>query len=156
MIQAQQKKWTIVLAALSLIACITLSCTTKNAGTTTVKTNKIVLKLGANETTYTDEIFAVIIGGKFMGITNGAGTAKVGDSESLNAAVGSSKTSARLIFTVNGTVLADNGASSSITITSYDGKTIKGTFKADLSESNTGVNKQAASGTFETSDITFF
>lgn len=149
----------ILLFALSTLVFTSLACAQKSNKKSAAKPktkvqNEITITIAGATTKFTNGINAVIIGGKFMGITNEDGQAKVGDSEKLSSKAGSAKTGARIIFNLNGKTMADTGESCSISITFFDGKTIKGTFAAELGpDQQSSKDRVVAVGTFQTNDI---
>jgi hypothetical protein len=159
----QQKKSTIATAILMAMICMTtignMACAQKSGKKKTAKKetksqNEISLTMNGMTKTFSNQVNAVVIDGQFMGIINADGSAKVGDSEKLSAKAGSTKSGSRIVFDINGQLIFDTGESCSITITYYDGKIIKGTFKADLHDKAQGESKHTiATGTFQTTDI---
>lgn len=108
-------------------------------------------------TTYkqTDNISALILDGEFAGITDDNMEAKVGDGEEMNTASGTTKTGCYLFFKHDGVAYGSSKAVNEITITSYDGTTIKGTFKGSIGyDIQLSSSFSPISGTFETSNLT--
>ena len=156
-----RNKFALLLVALTAITIsFNLACAQKKkkpVKNVASSKNEITITIGGVTTRYANAVNAVIIDGKFMGVINADGSAKVGDSEKLVAKNGSTKTGARIMFTLKGKTMADTGESCSISITYYDGKTIKGTFGADLGpDQQSSEGRVAAVGTFQTNDILKF
>jgi hypothetical protein len=103
----------------------------------------------------TDNVSAVIVGGKLMGITDDNLDAKVGDSEMMATTAGSQKTGCGLYFKVDGDSYGSISSVNQITITYYDGTTIRGTFSGRVcSDPQISSTCGTISGSFQTSNIT--
>jgi hypothetical protein len=144
---------------LLLIAFLTLSCSKSDTPepTTPAVGGKITYTVDGTTTTITDEVStAVLQGGTKIGlIANRDLTTYVGDSGTKTFAVGVPVTSIAISIKINGVQWVRVSSGNTMTITSYDGTTIKGTFSGQVANNDTGTYiYKPISGTFETTDIT--
>ncbi len=96
-------------------------------------------------------------GTKIGDISNSDGKTRIGDGTAKLFTVGTSITGEAFTVQINGVQWVRKASANTMTITSYDGTTIKGTFSGQVANNSSGsyVYKNI-SGTFETNDITKF
>ncbi len=107
-----------------------------------------------------DGIATVIVdnGTKIGDISNSdIKTTRIGDGTTKPFTVGTPITGEAFTVQINGLQWVRKASANKMTITSYDGTTIKGTFSGQVANNNSGsyIYKNI-SGTFETNDITKF
>lgn len=150
-----------------LAGSITLSACkkeTKSDHTETANTNasggKITLTINGNTYTSVNGVNALILDGKFMGCTDsktsGGFDYKIGDSEEMDLTEGTTKKIAILVYPDGISYGAARYFSPgvSLTITHYDGKTLKGTFSGEVTLDGDNLNPNVpVNGTIETNDL---
>ncbi len=96
-------------------------------------------------------------GTKIGDISNSDGKTRIGDGTAKLFTVGTPITGEAFTVQINGVQWVRKASANTMTITSYDGTTIKGTFSGQVANNSSGsyVYKNI-SGTFETNDITKF
>lgn len=111
-------------------------------GTTTKIENGILTAILDNGTTIGD-------------IVNSDGKTRIGDGSAKLFTVGTPITGIAITIQINGLQWVRKASANTMTITSYDGTTVKGTFSGQVANNASGsfVYKNI-SGTFETNDIT--
>lgn len=135
------------------------SCGKSNASTPSsggTKGGTITYVINGNTYSQTDNINALLLDGKFAACTDNNLDAKVGDGEMMATTSGTVKSGCYLSFTANGVYYARGKTKiNTITLSSYDGNTVKGTFSGVLYKDGDYKNGETpVSGSFETNDIT--
>ncbi len=125
------------------------------------KGGKITVTINGNTYTSTKGVGALILDGKFMGCTDTQEPAgfnyKIGDSEEMDLTEGTTKKIAIIVYPdgVNYGAARFFSPGVSLTITKYDGKTLKGTFSGEVTLDGDNLNPNVPiSGTIETNDLT--
>lgn len=148
----------ILKSALIVMAIFLLSCSGSNdngkdeAG----KGGNITYSVEGATTKISDGVSTTVLGGNSIGtIANSDNTTYVGDPSVKSFVIGTPITGAAISIKINGVQWYFKGSSNTMTITSYDGKTIKGTFAGKVGNKDSGAYVyKNISGSFETTDIT--
>ena len=151
------KKTILVFAIIfSLFSCSKSDDTNTN---TTTKGGNITYTVDGVTTKIEDGILTAILdNGTTIGdIANSNHTTVIGDGTAKLFTVGTPITGLAFLVQINGVQWVRKASANKMTITSYDGTTIKGTFSGQVANNSSGsyVYKNI-SGTFETNDITKF
>lgn len=151
-------KKTILLFAIifSLFSCSKSDDTNTN---TTTKGGNITYTVDGVTTKIEDGILTAILdNGTTIGdIVNSDGKTRIGDGSAKLFTVGTPITGIAITVQINGVQWVRKASANKMTITSYDGTTIKGTFSGQVANNSSGsyIYKNI-SGTFETNNITKF
>jgi len=122
-------------------------------GTTSKGAGKISYTVNNKTYSYTDGISTVIIEGKIGDISDDKHNAVIGDGTPHPFKVGQAYACKGLILMVDGLQYGRRSKDNMVTITSYNGKQIKGTFSGTVYNEKT-KKTLPVKGTFETSNIT--
>lgn len=135
------------------------SCSKSDDTNTTTKGGNITYTVDGVTTKIEDGILTAILdNGTTIGdIVNSDGKTRIGDGSAKLFTVGTPVTGIAITVQINGVQWVRKASANKMTITSYDGTTIKGTFSGQVANNSSGsyIYKNI-SGTFETNNITKF